>query len=139
VIEDGGLVVGLSLSDHDDVVEEHIGIGILGDEQVGGDDVSRREFAEDGGVLQLVGHGHGAHEAGNGLMIHGDFTFGIFGADHFAAEFVGLHMLGRRGARNISEGRMASGEEDRKEYSTGQIRTYHEASLQLLEDGPVAR
>src|SRR5260370_12165635 len=63
VVLDGGLVVGAGLGDDDDVVE--LGVaeagGVLLDDDFGGDAVAGVELADDAGVLELVGHGHGFH------------------------------------------------------------------------------
>ena len=74
VVLDGGLVVGAGLGDDDDLVEEYrcrSRRGLL-DEEGGGDVVAGVEFGGDGGVLELVGHGHGVHEAGDGLAVERD-------------------------------------------------------------------
>jgi hypothetical protein len=51
------------------------------------------EFAQDVGVLELVGHGHGVHEAGDGVVIERDGALGSVCPHNFAAEFVGLELL----------------------------------------------
>ena len=47
VIEDHGLVVGLGLRNHDDVVQQHVGIGVLRNQHIGGDGVAGVQFAQD--------------------------------------------------------------------------------------------
>ena len=90
VVLDGGFVVGAGLSGDDDVVE--LGVagagGVLRDYDAGGDAVAGVELAEDHWVLDLVGHGHGVHEAGDGIVVECDVA-GV-GGDDFAADGEGL-------------------------------------------------
>ena len=57
------------------------------------------KFAEDAGVAELVGHGHRFHEAGDGLMVDGDFAAGGIGGDDFAAQGIGFELLRGFGRR----------------------------------------
>ena len=95
----GGAVVGLSLAHDHDVVDGNVGVATLGNHDVGGDGVAGVEFANDADVGQLVGHGHGFHKAGDGLMINGHFPLAGVGGDDLAAQRVALERLGwpRRG------------------------------------------
>jgi len=93
MIADGWAVVRFALGDYDDVVEENVGIGVLGDEYVGGDDVGGVEFGEDAGVFELVGHGHGVHEAGDCFVVQGDLAGSGIGGDDLSAQLVDLEVL----------------------------------------------
>ena len=97
MIADGWPVVGLALGHYDDVIEEDVGVGVLGDEDVGGQDVAGVEFSEYAGVFELVGHGHGVHEAGDGFVVERDLAAGGIGGNDFAAQLVDLEVLGRGG------------------------------------------
>src|SRR5580704_8287891 len=55
MICDGRPVVRFTFSDDDDVVEKDVGVGILRDQNVGGEHVAGVKFAQDGRVLELVG------------------------------------------------------------------------------------
>ena len=117
VVKDGGFVVGLGLGDDDDVVEEDVGVGVLRDEHVGGEDVAGMEFGEDGGVFELVGHGHGFHKAGDGFVVEGDLARGGIGGDDFSAEVVDLEVLGGGGLGGgglavVASGQQGEGEEE---------------------------
>ena len=79
MIRNSRLVIRLALRYHHDVVEKIVGVGVGGDKNVGGDDVSGMQLAENAGVFQLVGHGHRFHKAGNCLMIERDFALGGVG------------------------------------------------------------
>ena len=48
------------------------------------------QFAQNAGILELVRHGHGIHEAGNGLVVKRDLVCGGVDGDHFAAQLVNL-------------------------------------------------
>lgn len=114
VVLDGWLVVGASLSDDYDFVEFGVAIacGILFDEDFGGDTVAGVEFAYDAGVLELVGHDHGVHKAGDGLVVERDVS-GI-GADDLASDGKGLLLeVGDR--RGRGGGLAATGEQDSEE------------------------
>ena len=90
VVLDGGFVVGAGLGGDDDVVE--FGVtgtgGVLRHYDAGGDAVAGVEFGEGHRVLDLVGHSHGVHEAGDGFVVERDVA-GV-GGDDFAADREGL-------------------------------------------------
>ena len=90
VVGDGRLVVGAGLGDDDDVVELDVGVAVavLVGEDLGGDAVAGVEFAGDAGVLELVVHGHGFHEAGDVLAVERDVV--AVGGDDLAADGEGL-------------------------------------------------
>jgi len=90
MIGDFGQVIRLALRDDYKVIEQHVGIGVLGDEYIGRNDVAWMEFGEYARVPELVGHGHRVHEAGDGFMIQGYFARCGVGGDNFAAQFVDL-------------------------------------------------
>ena len=56
--------------------------------RTGGDAVAGVELGEDAGVFDLVGHGHGVHKAGDGLVVEGDVA--SVDGDDFAANEEGL-------------------------------------------------
>jgi hypothetical protein len=87
---DGGFLVGASLGDDDDVVElDVVEFGaVCGGEEAGGDTVAGVELAGYAGVFELVGHDHGVHEAGDGLVVEGDL--GAVDGYDLAAEGEGL-------------------------------------------------
>lgn len=85
-----GPVIRFALGDHNNVIEEHGSISALRDKHVCGDGIARMEFAEDAGILQLVGHSHGVHEAGDSGRIHADLAGGRVGAYDLAAQLVCL-------------------------------------------------
>ena len=74
VVLDSGFGVGAGLGDDDDAVEELVVEAVRAwfDEQGSGDAVAGVEFGGDGGIFELVGHGHGVHEAGDGLVVERD-------------------------------------------------------------------
>ena len=74
MIEHRRPVIRLGLRDDDDVIEQHVRVGVLRDQHVGGDHVAGMQFAQDVRVLELVGHGHRIHEAGNGFMVQRDLA-----------------------------------------------------------------
>ena len=90
VIEHRRLVIGLALRNHHNVIEHNVRIGILRDQHIGGDGVAGMQLAENARILQLVGHGHRIHEAGNGLMIHRHFAGRRIGRNHLPAQLVHL-------------------------------------------------
>ena len=90
---DCGAIIRLGLADDDEVIDKYIGIGGLGDEHVGGDHIAGVQFAENAVVAQFVGHGHRFHEAGDGLMVDGDFALGGVGGNYFAAQGIGFELL----------------------------------------------
>ena len=117
---DGGFVVGAGLSDDDDVIEFGIAEagGVLLDDDGGGDEVAGVEFADDAGVLELVGHGHGVHETGDGIVLEGDV--GGIGADDLATDGEGLLGIlvcsgGGGGRRFAACGQEGDGEKDGRE------------------------
>ena len=59
-------------------------------EKIGGDYVAGMKLAEDVRVFDLVGHGHGIHEAGDGFVIDGDLGCGRIGGNDLAAQLEGL-------------------------------------------------
>ena len=46
MVDDRGPVIRLALRDHHDVVQQHVGIGVLRDQHVRGDHVAGMQFAE---------------------------------------------------------------------------------------------
>lgn len=119
----GGAVVGFGLTDDDNVIDEDGGIGGLRNEHVGSEDIAGVEFADDAGVAKFVGHGHGVHEARNGLVVESDFASGQVGRDDFAAQGIGLE-LGRSGWSGVAGMAAGGGEsEQEKEGGKGAIHT----------------
>jgi hypothetical protein len=90
MVEDGRAVVGLGLRDDHDVVQEEVGVWILGYEDIGGEDVAGMKLAQNAWVLELVGHGHCVHKAGNCFMIQSRVAGGGVCGDNFAPEFIDL-------------------------------------------------
>ena len=61
---------------------------VLLDDDLCGDEIAGVKFTDDAGVFELVGHSHGFHEAGDGLVVEGDV--GGVGADDLATDWEGL-------------------------------------------------
>lgn len=97
VVLNGGFVVRFGLGDDDDVIEESgvEAVGILVDEDGCGDAVAGVDFGDDAGIPELVGHGHGAHEAGDGLVVERDV--GAVEVDDSAADGVAPGIGGEAG------------------------------------------
>ena len=62
------------MRNHHNMVEQNIGIGILRDQHVSGNLVAGVNLAQDRGVLELIGHGHGSHKAGDGFVVDRDLA-----------------------------------------------------------------
>uniref|UniRef100_E6PZA1 Uncharacterized protein n=1 Tax=mine drainage metagenome TaxID=410659 RepID=E6PZA1_9ZZZZ len=86
-------VIGFGLTDDNEVIDENLSVGALRDEHIGGDHISGVEVAEDARVAELVGHGHGFHEAGNGLTINDDLAGSRVGGDDLSTEGIGFEVL----------------------------------------------
>src|SRR6202044_3006254 len=97
VVGDRWLVVGTGLRDDDDVVETNVGVAFvtLVGKDFSCDAVAGVEFAGDAGVLELVIHGHGFHEAGDVFAVEGDR--GSFNGEDFAANGEGFGGRGGSG------------------------------------------
>lgn len=93
VVGSSGLVIGLGLGHDHDVVQNHVDTGVIGDHHIGSDDVARMQFAQDARIFDLVGHGHGVHKAGDGLMIDDELALSDSGGNHLSAQLVDLQML----------------------------------------------
>ena len=100
MIDNRGPVIRPSLRDHNNMVQQHIGIRVLRNQNVGGDHVARMQFAQNVRILQFVGHGHRVHEARNRLMVQRHLALGRVGRNHLPAQLVHLEVLagGRIGA-----------------------------------------
>jgi len=90
MIGDVGAVIGATLANNHNVIEQNIAFGTLGNEKIGGDYVAGMKLAENVRVFDLVGHGHGIHEAGDGFVIDGDLGCGRIGGNDLAAQLEGL-------------------------------------------------
>ena len=79
------------------ILEPGVGVAVVVlrfDDKVGGNRVSWGKLVEDGGRLDLVRHGHGVHEAGDGLAVdNGGLVLRVDG-DDTAGE--GVALCGRR-------------------------------------------
>jgi len=123
VVLDGGLVVGTALGYDDDVVEEDVAEfgAVWGGEDGGGDAIAGVELADDAGVFELVGHGHGVHEAGDGLVVEGDLC--AVNGDYLATDGEGLGGrggdCGGGGLAAALNGKDGEGKEDQGERLTG--------------------
>ncbi len=123
---DGGAVVSFGLPSDDDVVEEDSGVGALGDEDVGGEQVAGVKLAEDARITQFVRHSHGRHEAGNRLVIEGDFARGRVGGNDFAAQGIGFEVgLGRLGGAGIGVAAGGDGEQGEEQEWEGREEESH--------------
>ena len=77
----------------DDVGEVQVGVPVGGNQYVGVDEVSRVQRAELRGVLDLVRHGHGPHEAGNGFVIDDELALAGVDGDDLAVQVVDPGLL----------------------------------------------
>lgn len=95
MILDSGLVVGARLRDDDDFFEAHVlwAGGIAVGKEGGRDEVAGMQFGEGGWIFKAIGHGHGVHQAGDGVVLERDFAAGRVGADYRATDWI---LLGGR-------------------------------------------
>src|ERR1039458_1190834 len=132
-------VIGLGLRHHDNMVKQNLRIRILRDHHIGGNHVARMQFAQDARIHQLVGHGHGLHEAGNGLMVHRYLALGGIGGDHLTAHFVDLslkltnRMIWACGwLRGWLLAGVASGQHDKGKQRRSKQSSHHRVSVHLF-------
>jgi len=90
----GGLEFGAlcGLRGDDDLVEQYLVVAVssLTNQKRRCDAICRVQMDGDCRVLQLVGHGHGVHIAGDGFTVQHDHSFGRVNADDATANRVGL-------------------------------------------------
>src|SRR5580698_4718394 len=105
MILDRRLVIRTSLRNNDDVVQLRIAVPcfLLPDQDLRRYAVPRMKFTGNAGVLELVRHGHGFHEAGNVFAVKRDV--GAIEADDVAAN--GKRLL-REFARSRGRRRMTT-------------------------------
>ena len=88
VIHHRGPIIRLALGDHHDVIQQNTGIGPLRNQHVSRNNISRMQFAQDVRILELVGHCHRVHKAGDGFMIQRDLARRRVVRDDLPAQFV---------------------------------------------------
>jgi hypothetical protein len=123
-------VIWPGLRHHHDVVEQKIRVRVRRDQHVGRNHVPRMQPAQNARILQLVRHGHGLHEAWNGLMAHRHLVFGSIGGDHFSAQLVNLEVLAGDLLRGRRRAGVAAGRQEKNEQETGNQWTHRSLSVQ---------
>ena len=132
-------VIWLGLRHHHNMIEQNLRICILRNQHVGGNHVARMQLSQDARVLQLVGHGHGLHEAGNGLMVQRHLALGGIGGDHLATHFVDLSL--KLADRMILTGGclrgwllagVATGQHDKGKQGESKQSSHHRVSVHLF-------
>jgi hypothetical protein len=108
-------VIWPGLRHHHDVVEQKIRVRVRRDQHVGRNHVPRMQPAQNARILQLVRHGHGLHEAGNGLMVQRYLTLGGIGRNHLAVQMVDPEVLTGVGLRGRPLAGVATGQDDKSE------------------------
>ena len=135
VVLDGGFVVRARLGDDDDVVETDVGevAAIFVGENGRRDAVAGMEFRGDDRILELVGHRHRIHKAGDGFAVESDVS-GV-GADDLAAYLKGDLRGGGTGCRRSGADRRQPERRATKRTTNKAFRGTAETPLLMIMEG----
>lgn len=125
VIRDGGTIVGPSLRHNHQVIEHRGSVRILRHQHIGRDHIARMQLAQDACVLQLVGHGHRIHKAGDCRLVERHFALRRIRSHHFATQFVDLEKLIASTLRVRILSGTASGKHHNREHHASTPSTHH--------------
>ncbi len=134
-------IIRLALRHDNNMIQQHDRVVTLRHKHVRGDDVAGVQFAKDARILQLVGHRHRIHKAGNGVVIQCHFPGRRIGRDYLAAQMVRLEgrsgrLRGRRRNGTASASRDRRKNEQQKE-SANHTPVYNSGAA--LAVGPAAQ